>query len=287
MRTAYNEHRLPNGLTIIAEIDPGAHTMAAGFFVRTGGRDEPSRLMGVSHFLEHMMFKGSASVAAQDVNRRFDAIGAEHNAFTTIDMTAYHAHVLPDHQDEAVSLLSDLLRPALRSEDFDEERKVILEEIAMYEDNPFWPLYERASEAFHGSNPLGHRVLGTPDSIKSMDIGSMRDYFTARYSPDNTVLALAGKVDLDAAIRTAEAELGMVPPQSPRNHRVAAITTQSSGGLHPSTPRVHDRQHQGHASLCAWIGPWTISTRRRSLRVHGALPGSQRLRQRPTSLGPC
>jgi predicted Zn-dependent peptidase len=223
MRTAYSEHRLPNGLTIIAEIDPGAHTMAAGYFVRTGGRDEPSRLMGVSHFLEHMMFKGSASVVAQDVNRRFDAIGAEHNAFTTIDMTAYHAHVLPDRQSEAISLLSDLLRPALRGEDFNEERKVILEEIAMYDDNPFWPLYERAAEAFHGGNPLGHRVLGTPESIQAMDVGSMRDYFTARYSPDNTVLALAGKVDLDAAIRTAEAELGMVPPQSPRNERVPSI----------------------------------------------------------------
>lgn len=223
MRTAYHEHRLPNGLTIIAEIDPGAHTMAAGFFVRTGGRDEPSRLMGVSHFLEHMMFKGSAAVVAQDVNRRFDAIGAEHNAFTTIDMTAYHAHVLPDRQGEAISLLSDLLRPALRGEDFDEERKVILEEIAMYDDNPFWPLYERASEAFHGGNPLGHRVLGTPESIKAMDVGSMRDYFTARYSPDNTVLALAGKVDLDAAIRSVDSELGMIPPQAPRNDRVASI----------------------------------------------------------------
>jgi predicted Zn-dependent peptidase len=223
MRTAYSEHRLSNGLTIIAEIDPRAHTMAAGYFVRTGGRDEPSRLMGVSHFLEHMMFKGSAAVIAQNVNRRFDAIGADHNAFTTIDMTAYHAHVLPDRQSEAISLLSDLLRPALRSEDFDEERKVILEEIAMYEDNPFWPLYERASAAFHGSNPLGHRVLGTPESIKSMDVGSMRDYFTARYCPDNIVLALAGKVDLDAAIQTAEAELGMVPPQSPHNERTVSI----------------------------------------------------------------
>lgn len=93
----------------------------------------------------------------------------------------------------------------------------------MYDDNPFWPLYERASEAFHGGNPLGHRVLGTPDSIKAMDVGSMRDYFRARYSPDNTVLALAGRVDLDAAIRTAESELGTIAPQSPRNDRVASI----------------------------------------------------------------
>jgi predicted Zn-dependent peptidase len=259
MRTAYSEHRLPNGLTIIAEIDPGAHTMAAGYFVRTGGRDEPSRLMGVSHFLEHMMFKGSASVVAQDVNRRFDAIGAEHNAFTTIDMTAYHAHVLPDRQSEAISLLSDLLRPALRGEDFDEERKVILEEIAMYDDNPFWPLYERAAEAFHGGNPLGHRVLGTPESIQAMDVGSMRDYFTARYSPDNTVLALAGKVDLDAAIRTAEAELGMVPPQSPRPRDTMSSVWRPA---HQRSTRI--ATHAWSCARCSAIptaaactGPWS------------------------------
>jgi predicted Zn-dependent peptidase len=262
MRTAHSEHRLANGLTIIAEVDPAAHTMAAGYFVRTGGRDEPTALMGVSHFLEHMMFKGSASVQAQDVNRRFDDIGAEHNAFTTIDMTAYHAHVLPDRQDQAIALLSDLLRPALRDSDFDEERKVILEEIAMYDDNPFWPLYERASEAFHGDNPLGHRVLGTPESIKAMDAQGMRDYFRARYSPDNTVLALAGRVDLDAAIRVAEAELGHVPPQSPRDlrtpsgHRRTDFTIESAKatrhyllGLAPG-PSARDEDRYAFMVLC-------------------------------------
>ncbi|MFZ9688222.1 MAG: M16 family metallopeptidase [Phycisphaerales bacterium] len=262
MRTAHSEHRLANGLTIIAEVDPAAHTMAAGYFVRTGGRDEPRGLMGVSHFLEHMMFKGSASVQAQDVNRRFDDIGAEHNAFTTIDMTAYHAHVLPDRQDQAIALLSDLLRPALRDSDFDEERKVILEEIAMYDDNPFWPLYERASEVFHGDNPLGHRVLGTPESIKAMDVQGMRDYFRARYSPDNTVLALAGRVDLDAAIRVAEAELGHVPPQSPRDlrtpsgHRRTDFTIESAKatrhyllGLAPG-PSARDEDRYAFMVLC-------------------------------------
>jgi predicted Zn-dependent peptidase len=262
MRTAHSEHRLANGLTIIAEVDPAAHTMAAGYFVRTGGRDEPRGLMGVSHFLEHMMFKGSASVQAQDVNRRFDDIGAEHNAFTTIDMTAYHAHVLPDRQDQAIALLSDLLRPALRDSDFDEERKVILEEIAMYDDNPFWPLYERASEAFHGDNPLGHRVLGTPESIKAMDVQGMRDYFRARYSPDNTVLALAGRVDLDAAIRVAEAELGHVPPQAPRDlrtpsgHRRTDFTIESAKatrhyllGLAPG-PSARDEDRYAFMVLC-------------------------------------
>ncbi len=216
MAAPCSEHRLANGLTIIAEVDPNALTMAAGFFVRTGGRDEPSALMGVSHFLEHMMFKGSATTTAQEVNKRFDAIGAEHNAFTTIDTTAYHAHVLPEHQRHAIAYLADLLRPAIRDADFDDERKVILEEIAMYDDQPFWPLYERAAEMFHTTNRLGHRVLGTPESIKSMEAQSMRDYFRSRYSPDNTVLALAGCVDLRAALQQVEVELGGVPPQQPR-----------------------------------------------------------------------
>jgi predicted Zn-dependent peptidase len=170
--------------------------------------------------------------------------------------------VLPERQDQAIALLSDLLRPALRDSDFDEERKVILEEIAMYDDNPFWPLYERASEAFHGDNPLGHRVLGTPESIKAMDVQGMRDYFRARYSPDNTVLALAGRVDLDAAIRVAEAELGHVPPQAPRDlrtpsgHRRTDFTIESSKatrhyllGLAPG-PSALDEDRYAFMVLC-------------------------------------
>ena len=93
--------RLPNGLEIQAEVDANAHTTAVGFFVRTGARDEPTELMGVSHFLEHMLFKGSAKRHAEDVNRDFDEAGASQNAFTTAELTAYHAHVLPEHTHEA------------------------------------------------------------------------------------------------------------------------------------------------------------------------------------------
>ena len=134
---------LSNGLVILGEVDAAAHTAAAGFFVRTGARDEPTPLMGVSHFLEHMMFKGSDRRTAFQVNEDFDRIGASHNAFTSGEMTCFHAHVLPEHLPAAVDMLADILRPALRQADFDEEKGVILEEIAMYEDNPFMALYER------------------------------------------------------------------------------------------------------------------------------------------------
>jgi predicted Zn-dependent peptidase len=195
MPPAFVQHRLSNGLTILAEVDAEAHTAAIGFFVKTGARDEAPAVMGVSHFLEHMMFKGTAARSAADVDRDFDDIGADHNAFTTSEMTAFHAHVLPEHLPRAQEVLCDIMRPALRSEDFDAEKSVILEEIAMYEDHPFWVLYERAMEAFYGRHPLSHRVLGTRESITALTPGQMQGYFQQRYSADNVIVALAGRLD--------------------------------------------------------------------------------------------
>src|SRR2546421_8066682 len=99
---------LPNGLTVIAEVDQAAHSAALGFFVKTGARDELPAVMGVSHFLEHMMFKGTATRSAEEVDQQFDDIGAEHNAFTTGEMTAFHAHTLPEHLERAQEILADI-----------------------------------------------------------------------------------------------------------------------------------------------------------------------------------
>lgn len=207
--------RLPNGLEIQAEIDPNAHTAAIGFFVRTGARDEPTELMGVSHFLEHMMFKGSETRRAEDVNRDFDELGAAQNAFTTAELTAYHAHVLPERVSEALEILSDMLRPALRSEDFDEEKGVILEEIAMYADQPFWVGYESMMEHLYAGHGLAHRVLGTRESVGALTRDQMSAYFDARYSPDNTVLVAAGNIDFNTLVRDAEAYCGHWKPAAP------------------------------------------------------------------------
>ena len=179
---------LENGLTVIAETSTDAHTAAVGFFVKTGARDEPRELMGVSHFLEHMAFKGSERRDADAVNRDFDRIGASHNAFTTGELTAFHAHVLPEKLGDATEIIADILRPSLRQADFDEEKGVILEEIAMYDDNPFWRLWESANERYFGAHPLGHRVLGTRETVTALTRDQMQAYFDRRYSASNTVV---------------------------------------------------------------------------------------------------
>ncbi len=192
---------LENGLTIIAEVDPAAHTAAAGFFVKTGARDEATPLMGVSHFLEHMMFKGTGDLSAEDLNRAYDEIGARNNAYTSNEMTCFYAQILPEHVPTGVDLLGRMMRPALRGADFDTEKGVILEEIAMYKDKPFWVLYEKAIEQHYGTHPMSHRVLGTDDTIKALSRDQMAGYFDQRYSADNTVVSLAGNLDFDACVK--------------------------------------------------------------------------------------
>lgn len=200
MSIDFQQASLPNGLTIIGECSPEAHTAAIGFYVKTGARDETPDVMGVSHFLEHMMFKGSETRSAEDVDRHFDEIGAVHNAFTSGEMTAFWAHCLPDQLPRATEILADILRPSLRDKDFDDEKSVILEEIAMYADQPFWVLYERTMENYYGAHPLGHRVLGTTQTVSDLSRDQMLDYFTERYSADNTVVALGGRFDFDASV---------------------------------------------------------------------------------------
>ena len=201
-------HALKNGLEIVAECNGEAHSTALGFFVRTGARDETAAVAGVSHFLEHMLFKGTPSRTAEQVNRDFDEMGAHYNAFTSEENTVYYAAVLPEHQDRAVALLGDLLRPSLRQEDFDTEKQVILEEIRMYEDQPPFGADDKCRAAFFGDHPLGHSVLGTAASVGALSVAEMRAYFQRRYSPDNITLAAAGRIDFDGLVAAADAACG-------------------------------------------------------------------------------
>src|SRR5438105_4424540 len=130
------QQTLPNGLNVIGEISPSARSVAIGFFVRTGSRDETPAECGVSHFLEHMVFKGTPRRSALDVNRDFDRIGAQYNAFTSEENTVFYAAVLPEYVPQAVDILADILRPSLRTDDFEMEKNVIIEEIRKYEDQP-------------------------------------------------------------------------------------------------------------------------------------------------------
>src|SRR3712207_1496853 len=181
----YDRHTLANGLEIVGEHNPAAKSMALGFFTRTCARDETPEVSGVSHFLEHMMFKGSERRSAKDVNREFDEIGARNNAFTSEENTVYYGAVLPEFQDRLLDLLADILRPSLRQEDFQTEKKVILEEIAMYRDRPRFVAFDLARETYHHGHPLGNSVLGSTESISALTRDQMQEYFERRYASNN------------------------------------------------------------------------------------------------------
>lgn len=184
--------RLENGLSVIGERHPQMKSVSLGFFVKTGSRDEPPQVNGVSHFLEHMMFKGSLTRSGHEIDLAFDRMGAEYNAFTGYEYTGYYARVLPEHTEGAFELLAELMEPALRQEDFEVEKKVILEEIALYEDRPSAVLQKQATQAFYGDHPLGQEILGSSESIKALSQDQMAQYFRQRYVPENITLAVTG-----------------------------------------------------------------------------------------------
>jgi predicted Zn-dependent peptidase len=215
---------LDNGLDILAECNDAAHSLGLGFFVRTGARDETDEVAGVSHFLEHMAFKGTARRSAEDVNREFDEIGAHYNAFTSEESTVYYASVLPEYQEPCVDLLADIMRPSLRVEDFDMEKKVILEEIQMYADQPPFGMDDRLKLLHLGPHPMARSVLGTLETVGDLSVEQMRGYFESRYSPGNVFVAAAGRVDFDELVRQVakrcdgwkprQASRATPPPQS-------------------------------------------------------------------------
>src|SRR3954452_15170038 len=204
MPLTFQHIQLPNGLDIVAEINPDSHSFAAGLFVKTGSRDEAPNVVGVSHFLEHMMFKGSDKYTWEDVNRIFDEIGARYNAFTSQEMTAYYANVLPEFTEQAVEHLAHLLRPSIRVEDFTTEKKVILEEIAMYLDDPGHRLWERLMEIHFGNHPLSQSILGSAEAIQRLERDQMAEYFKRRYGPRNMVLSVTGRMDFDQVVKWVE-----------------------------------------------------------------------------------
>lgn len=260
------KHKLANGLEVVAEVSGEAYSTALGFFVRAGARDESDDVAGVSHFLEHMMFKGTPTRSADDVNREFDEMGAHYNAFTSEEATVYYAAVLPEHQSDAVSLLADMLRPSLRKEDFDTEKQVIIEEIRMYDDQPPFGADDKCKAAYFGKHPLGRSVLGTVASITDLSVESMRAYFERRYSPHNMVLVGAGRIDFDEFVATADrlcggwqdvsadrANLSASPATSFHVFHKASATQQYSLSMAPA-PSAIDAERFAAKLLAVIVG---------------------------------
>ncbi len=203
--TVFHTHRLNNGLQIVAQPMPDYESVAVSYYVCTGSRDEPDpSIVGVSHFLEHMVFKGTKTLDWQQITLEFNKIGAELNAFTSHEATVYFARVLGEYLERALELLSDMIYPRLAESDFEMEKEVIINEIARSEDQPYNLAFRRMMQTYFGNHPLGHDVLGTRESIRNMRIEQMRDYWQRRYAANNLILAVAGNFDWEHIVHLAE-----------------------------------------------------------------------------------
>lgn len=232
---------LPNGLEVIAEVDPQAFSCSMGYFVTAGSRDETLEESGVSHYLEHMVFKGSEKFGADEVNRAFDDFGADYNAATSEEQTVYYSSQLPEYLPRALELWTRLMRPALREDDFTTEKQVILEEIQMYADSPPYGADDWSKALYFGEHPLAKSVLGTPESVTALSSTQMRDYFLRRYSPQNLVLAAAGKVDFeDLCARTEKLTADWKGEAGPRPEAGAILP---GGGFHVKTQAQSTQQY--------------------------------------------
>lgn len=191
-------HRLPNGLRILGQYMPEVQSVSACFYVNTGARDEEPGIMGVSHFLEHMMFKGTPRRSYEDINREFEEMGAENNAGTWLEFTYYWAKVLNDQLPRLIDLLADMMRPKLDPADFEQERGVILEEIARYDDIPTSMLFDHLLATYYAGHPLSHRTLGTKETISAVPVERMKEYWRRRYEANNIIFSVAGNFDWGA-----------------------------------------------------------------------------------------
>src|SRR6185437_16235743 len=192
----YRISTLPGGQRVVSERIDGVRSIAIGFWIGAGSRDEPADRAGVTHFIEHLLFKGSAAYSAQEIAERFDAMGGELNAATSRETTVVYTRVPDDHLEVAIDVMTDMVfRP--RFDDVDSEREVVLEEIAMVDDNPSDLVHDLASEAVFGAHPLGRPVIGSADVIGSVTKRALSSYHRNAYVGGNIVVAAAGNVDHD------------------------------------------------------------------------------------------
>ncbi len=226
---------LPGGLRVITETLPAVRSAAFGIWAGVGSRDEGPAHAGATHYLEHLLFKGTRKRTALEISATMDAVGGELNAFTGKEYTCYYARVLDADLPLAIDVLSDMVTSSLiESKDVDAERGVILEEIAMNEDDPSDTVHEAFVRQLFGDTPLGRPILGTVDSINGITRDQIAEHYRARYTPDHLVVAAAGRLDHDTVVRHAEQAFrhvldGAAQPAAPRLAGTAASPGEGRG----------------------------------------------------------
>jgi len=210
---------LPNGLHVITESMRHVRSVSVGIWIDAGSRQEAGPENGISHFIEHMVFKGTARRSAEDIARTMDSLGGNLDAFTGKELVSFNTKVLDEHLPLAFDVLSDMvLRPAFREEDIAKEKGVILEELKMETDNPEYLVHETFSSNFWKDHPLGKSILGTRQTIRGFDRDMVRDFYGGIYTPANIVITAAGNLSHQKMVDLAAAEFGGLAPGRARVH---------------------------------------------------------------------
>jgi predicted Zn-dependent peptidase len=249
---------LPNGLVLVAEPMPHAHSVSIGIWLRAGSRRERPALNGIAHFIEHMVFKGTERRSAEQIAREMDSVGGMLDAFTSKEATCFNARVLDEHLPVAFDVLSDLvLRPLFAPEDIAKEKQVILEEIRMEEDNPEAVAHEVLAQNFWRGHPLGWPIIGTRATVRRFNRASLVDTHGPWYAPNNLVITAAGKIVPEELLEMTEATFGgqraarraSAPSRPPQTH--ARLVVRNKPALEqahvtiavPSYPLAHPRRY--------------------------------------------
>ncbi len=227
---------LSNGVRVITEQMDHVRSVSLGVWITTGSRRESGEENGISHFIEHMVFKGTENRSAEDIARSVDSIGGGLDAFTAKEMVSYNTKVLDEHLPLAFDVLSDMVRhPLFRKEDIEKEKGVILEELKMEVDNPEYLLHEIFSSNFWKDHPLGKPILGTKDTIRKFDRSRIHDYYRRYYSPSNILITAAGNLKHDHLVELAREHFedlrkngGMSPDPAPVPHARLVFKNKTS-----------------------------------------------------------
>jgi len=259
---------LPSGVRVVTEGMPSVRSVALGVFVGTGSAMEAPPVAGWSHLLEHMIFRGTEHYASEEIDQIFDAMGAELNAGTGKESTSVYSRVLDVHLERAFDVIGEMVGlPRLAEEDLANEREIVVEEIAMYEDDPHDLVHDLLGEAVFGDHPLGRPVIGTRESVGATGAQALREFHAGRYVPGDIVIAAAGSVDHDALVGMAE---GLVLSGAPGSHGPAAPDPPSAHA--PRRRFLAKETEQYHVALGA-PGIARDDDRRHALRVLDTILG--------------
>lgn len=240
----YDFTKLPNGLRVITETMPSVRSVSIGCWVDTGTRDENlEHEHGASHFLEHLLFKGTKRRTALEISAAIEAVGGETNAFTTKEYTCYYARVLDDDLALAIDVVCDLVTDSvLAPSDVETERGVILEEIAMHDDEPSEEVHDLFAEAIYGDHPLGRLVSGTVATISPMTRRQIQTFYRRHYTAPSIVVAAAGNLDHGTVVRLVREAFsrkdGLDEVAEPRPRRVGATSTAGTSGAGPARDTI-------------------------------------------------